>query len=46
MISVGEEESLEYMAEHAKYVKFCRDQSPTSCDCYGPVMRNCTALLT
>ena len=45
MISVGEEESLECMAGHAKYAKFCRDQSP-SCDCYGPVMYNCTALLT
>ena len=42
MISVGEEGSLEHMVGHAKYVRFCRDQSPTSCDCYG----HCTALLT
>ena len=26
------------MAGHVKYVKFFRDQSPTSYDCYGPVM--------
>ena len=33
MISVGEEEektALEHMAGHAEYVKFCRDQSPTT----------------
>ena len=28
MISVGEEESLEYMAGHAKYAKCFRDQAP------------------
>ena len=46
MISVGEEESLEHMAGHVKYVKCLQRPKPTLCDCYGPVMCNCTALLT
>ena len=45
MISVGEEEVLEHMAGHAKYVK-CLQRPKPSCACYGPVMCNCTALLT